>query len=318
MSYHLNLCLTEMLHATSLQHIKSFLVETRSIASLHLFGPQKKYVLFILLSICMFYPLLINAEEMRSVNVAICQIQGIDSDRDGNLIRIENAIKESKNLGANIACFPETIILGWVNPKAHQKAREIPGEDSDYLCRLAKENNIFVCIGLAEKSGDTLYDTAILIDDKGKLLLKHRKLNILNWLMDPPYTPGESVNVVQTKYGKIGLLICADTFTFDPWTNHLQTMAKLKPDLVLVPYGWAKTSEHWPETGDELAEVVTKTAREINAPVIGTNLVGIISNGPWTGWIYGGLSVAADASGEIIATCKDRDRDVKVVTLNLN
>jgi predicted amidohydrolase len=259
----------------------------------------------------------ICASNNRSVNVAICQIQAIDSDREGNFLRIENAVKEAKSLDAQIVCFPETIILGWVNPEAHEKAREIPGEDADRLCQIARVNKIFLCVGLAEKSGENLYDSALLIDDTGEIVLKHRKCNILSNLMDPPYTPGEKVDVVQTKFGKIGLLICADTFTFEPWTNYLEKMAELEPDLVLVPYGWAKTAEHWPETGDELAEVVIQSARGIGAPVIGTNLVGMISNGPWTGWIYGGLSVAADANGEIITTCKDRDRDVSVVTIRI-
>jgi predicted amidohydrolase len=300
----------------SLKYTSLFYVETRSIASLPLIKFNYYSVIYILIAVFGLSPQPVDAAE-KTVKIAICQIQGIDSDREGNFKRIENAIVESKNLGAEIACFPETIVLGWVNPKAHQEAREIPGEDSDRLCQIAKKNKIFMCVGLAEISGDALYDSAILIDDEGKILLKHRKLNILDWLMDPPYTPGENVNVAPTKYGKIGILICADTFTFEPWANYLERMAELEPDIVLVPYGWAKTSEYWPETGDELAEVVTQASRGIGAPVIGTNLVGMISNGPWTGWVYGGNSIAADASGEIMVKCKDRDRDIKVVAIKI-
>lgn len=301
----------------SLKWISLFNGETRLIASLHLRRLKFFQVLIILFIAALMNSDSLIADENKSIKIAICQIQGIDSDREGNFKRIENAVKEAKSLNADIACFPETIILGWVNPSAHQDSREIPGEDSDRLCRLAKKNKIFMCVGLAEKSGDVLYDSAILIDDKGNILLKHRKLNILDWLMDPAYKPGESVDVVETKYGKIGILICADTFTFKPWTNYLEKMAELEPDLVLVPYGWAKTSEYWPETGDELAEVVTQASLGIGAPVVGTNLVGMISNGPWNGWVYGGLSLVTDENGEIITTCKDRDRDVKVVTVSI-
>ncbi len=281
--------------------------------SLHLTKFNFYFVISILITVFGLISQSVAAE--KTVKIAICQIQGIDSDREGNFKRIENAIVESKNLGAEIACFPETIVLGWVNPKAHREAREIPGEDSDRLCQIAKKNKIFMCVGLAEKSGDALYDSAILIDDEGKILLKHRKLNILDWLMDPPYTPGESVNVAPTKYGKIGILICADTFTFEPWTNYLESMAELEPDIVLIPYGWAKTSEHWPETGEDFSQVVTQAAREIGAPVIGANLVGMISSGPWTGSVYGGQSIAVDNKGNILAKCKDRDRDVQVIAI---
>jgi predicted amidohydrolase len=270
--------------------------------------------------LCTVFLLSVNslpAGDLRSVNIAICQIQGIDSDREGNFIRIENAISEAKSEGAEIACFAETILLGWVNPKAHQDAFTIPGKDSDRLCQLARENDIFLCVGLAERSGEKLYDSALLIDDQGKILLKHRKRNILDWLMDPPYTPGDTLQAVDTKLGRIGILICADTFTFEPWTNYLERMSKFEPDLVIVPYGWAEPVEYWPKAGDELADVVIEAARVIDAPVIGTNLVGMISNGSWTGCIYGGLSIAVDQHGNILAQCKDRDRDVKVLSLLL-
>ena len=294
-----------------------FNAEMRIIASLFVDNFRISCVPILLIMVSLFNCQKANAEDINSVKVAICQIQGIDSDREGNFKRIENALIEAKEKKAAIACFPETIILGWVNPNAHQEAQPIPGSDSDRLCSLAKQYQIFISVGLAEKSGEKLFDSVLLIDDNGKILLKHRKINILDWLMDPPYISGNSINVVETKYGRIGLLICADTFTFEPWTNNLEKMAELEPDLVLVPYGWAKPPEHWPDTGDELAEVVKEAAQGIGAPVIGTNLVGMISNGPWTGWIYGGLSVASDSNGKIIATCKDRDREIKVVPIKI-
>jgi predicted amidohydrolase len=52
----------------------------------------------------------------RLIRVAVCQIFCLDGDRSGNLTRIENAIHEAKLADADIACFPETALLGWVNP----------------------------------------------------------------------------------------------------------------------------------------------------------------------------------------------------------
>ena len=50
---------------------------------------------------------------------------------------------------------------------------------------------------------------------------------------------------------------------------------------------------------------------------IGTDLVGMITHGPWTGYIYGGQSVVADSKGEILAVGADRDSDVIVVEVEL-
>jgi len=243
----------------------------------------------------------------------MCQIFCLDGDRSGNLVRIENAIHEAKKKKADIACFPETALLGWVNPDAHERACPIPGEDSRLLGNLAEKYGIHVCIGLAEKEGERLYDSVILIDDMGSILLKHRKLNILTRLMTPPYSAGKDMDCVKTKFGTIGLLICADTFKLDI----LKAMAEKKPDLVLVPYGWAAREEQWPQHGQELRQTVSRSAQTIGAPVVGVDLVGEITHGPWMGMTYGGQSVTADAKGEIIAAAEDRDREVIIVEIPL-
>ncbi|MBN2594282.1 MAG: carbon-nitrogen hydrolase family protein [Sedimentisphaerales bacterium] len=248
---------------------------------------------------------------MKTAKAAICQIFCLDGDRRGNFVRIENAIRDAKDSRADIACFPETALLGWVNPIAHKRACPIPGEDSDKLCKLAKDYDLYICIGLAEKEGRRLYDSAVLIDNKGNILLKHRKINLLTELMGPPYTAGKNIDAVETEFGKIGLLICADTHD----SRILKRMAVLKPDLLLIPYGYAAAENEWPGHGKEIEKVVTNTAKKTGAFVIGTNLVGEITNGPWKGRTYGGQSVAADRTGRVVAVSKDRDRDIKIISI---
>lgn len=248
---------------------------------------------------------------MSKIRIAVCQILCLDGDRRGNLARIENAVAEAAGAGAQIACLPEMAIYGWVNPEAHQRAQAIPGADSDFLCEMAGEHGICLTVGLAEKDGVNLYDTAILVDSVGKILLKHRKINLLSELMTPPYAPGRDVAVTETEFGRVGLLICADTHD----RAILTRMAGLRPDLVLVPYGYAAPEEAWPQHGGELERVVTNAAKTVGVPVIGTNLVGRISHGPWKGRTYAGHSVAAEGTGRILATARDFDREVVIVSV---
>jgi predicted amidohydrolase len=248
-----------------------------------------------------------------TIRIAMCQIVCLDGDRRGNLARVENAVAEAAAVGAEIACLPETALLGWVNPDAHQRAHPIPGADSQRLCESAAAHRIHLCVGLDEKEGQDLYDTALLIDDAGRILLKHRKIILLSELMTPPYSAGDEVKVAHTKFGKVGLLICADTHE----TALLARMASLKPDLLLVPYGYAEQEEAWPEHGKQLERVVTNAARTVGAPVIGTNLVGQITHGSWAGRTYGGHSVAADRTGIILARGRDFDRDVRTVEISV-
>ena len=250
---------------------------------------------------------------MGTVRIGVCQVFLIDGDRSGNFVRIENGISEAKEGGAEIACLPETAVLGWVNPDAHKRACGIPGEDSRRLCKLACKYEIHLCAGLEEKEGDALYDSAVLIDDGGEILAKHRKIILLAELMTPSYTAGAEVGAVQTRFGRIGMLICADTHE----DAILRRIRALKPDLMLVPYGYAAVEEDWPGHGKELERVVCHAARVSGAVVVGTNSVGAITNGPWRGRVYGGQSVIADKNGHIVAKARDRDRDIVVVAVEI-
>lgn len=247
------------------------------------------------------------------IRVAVCQSLCLPGDLQGNLHRVERAVSEAAGIGAQIACFPETALLAWVNPDAHRRATPIPGAWSDGLCDLAREAGVMLSIGLAEKHGAKLYDSAILISAEGEILLKHRKVNTLVHLLSPPYGRGtlEEIAVVATELGTIGMLICADTFVGEV----VQRMADLEPDLLIVPYGWAAEAHKWPEHGEELRKLVVATARTVGCPVVGTDCVGMIAHGPWTGQTFGGHSVVADAEGKGVLVAKDREPDMMVVEI---
>jgi N-carbamoylputrescine amidase len=248
-----------------------------------------------------------------ALRIALCQILIIDGDREGNFRRIEYALDQARAGGAQIAAFPESSILGWENPDAHRLATPIPGADSDRIAALARKYGIMIAIGLDEKDGAHLYDSAILIDKTGRLLSKHRKLNVLPELMDPPYSTGkaEDIGVVETEYGRIGVLICADTFT----DAYLDRIKRLKPDLLLVPYGWAAEMDKWPGHAQSLEDLVTRRAALLKCPFVGTDLVGVMSHGPWKGRTYGGASLVVDGTGKILHRLRDRDVEVRVVDL---
>ncbi|UCD30624.1 MAG: carbon-nitrogen hydrolase family protein [Planctomycetota bacterium] len=247
------------------------------------------------------------------VRVAACQTLCIDGDLEGNLKRIEYATEQAAAQKSKLTCFPETALLGWVNPQAHKLADSIPGPMYQRVADLARKYKIMISIGLAEKDGKKLYDSVVLIDKDGSLLLKHRKINTIRHLMKPPYTRGkkEDIDAVDTKIGRVGMLICADTFKEDL----IKAARAKKPDLLIVPYGWAAQKEEWPGHLESLIKTVTKTARLAGCPVVGTDLVGTITNGPWTGYTYGGGSVVTDRKGKVLAVLRDRDTDFQMVNI---
>jgi predicted amidohydrolase len=251
----------------------------------------------------------------KNVRVAVCQILVIDSDREGNFRRIEYALDRAESEHADIAVFPESAILGWENPEAHRLAEPIPGKDSLRIAALARQHQLMIAIGLDEKAGDRLYDSAILVDKTGALLWKHRKTNVLPELMTPPYSEGtaDGIGVVETEFGRIAVLICADTFV----DAHFERIKSLKPDLLLVPYGWAAPNEEWPAHSKALETIVRRRAAQLQCPMVGVDLVGEMTHGPWKGQTYCGSSFVADGSGEILLTLHDRDTDLRVIELQI-
>jgi N-carbamoylputrescine amidase len=133
--------------------------------------------------------------------------------------------------------------------------------------------------------------------------------------MTPPYTQGkpEEIGVVDTEFGRIAVLICADTFV----DGHLARLKELKPDLMLVPFGWAAPKEEWPQHSRKLEELVEQRAAELRCPMAGVDLVDEMTHGPWRGQTYGGSSLVADATGKLLLTLRDRDTDLRVIDLPL-
>ena len=80
--------------------------------------------------------------------------------------------------------------FGGLDPELHDLT-EVGIILTDYrLAELARKYKLMIAIGLCEKDGDQLYDSAILLDADGQILSKHRKINTLTELLDPPYARG--------------------------------------------------------------------------------------------------------------------------------
>ncbi|MCK4965955.1 carbon-nitrogen hydrolase family protein, partial [bacterium] len=186
---------------------------------------------------------------------------------------------------------------------------------TELIGNIARKYDVMIGIGLCEKAGDIIHDSAVLIDSSGKILLKHRKISILSHLMDKPYVPGrkEDISAADTPIGRIGVIICADTFN----DEYLEILKEKKPDLVYIPYGWAHTKDMWPEHGFNLVKLVQKAAMKIGATVIGSDVVGEITHGPWKGRTYGGLSIAVDGDGVLLVQGKFDKEDVIVFEVEI-
>lgn len=220
---------------------------------------------------------------------------------DINLNKACEMIAKAASKGCNIIVLPECLDIGWTYPKAKDLAHPIPGYSSDRLSLAAKENNIYVVAGLTENCGDRTYNSAVIISNKGEIVLTHRKINELSFALDT-YTTGDKINDIDTEYGKLGLAICADLrVEGDPIGNSLGLMGSR---LLLSPCAWSVPPDHdntLNPYGQEWVDPYSLIAKRFNMVVVGVSNVGAVEGGEWDGWKCIGCSVAVGPNGEILA-----------------
>src|SRR5438046_6075419 len=121
--------------------------------------------------------------------------------------------------GAQIICTQELFRSQYFcqteDHKYFKLAEPIPGPTTDAFQKLARKHRVVIIASLFEKRGAGVYhNTAAIIDANGSLLGIYRKMHIPD---DPLYyekfyfTPGDlGFRAWQTRYGKIGVLVCWD------------------------------------------------------------------------------------------------------------
>ena len=218
-----------------------------------------------------------------------------------NLARAVEMIAQAGRQGCRIVVLPECLDLGWAHPEAGRLAAEIPGPASGILCQAAIEAGVHVVAGLTERVGSRVYNAAVLIDASGQVLLKHRKINLLD-IEQGVYCTGDRLAVAETAYGVIGVNICADNFPDSLVLGH--SLARMGAQILLSPSAWAVPAEHDPlaEPYGALWEGAYRSLASLyEMPVVGVSNVGWITGGPWAGRKCIGCSLAVGADGIVLA-----------------
>ena len=181
---------------------------------------------------------------IKKVKIGIIQSKISDNFQKNINSAIKN-IKKAASKKAKIICMPELFLSNYFcQTESHSNfklAEKIPGKTTKIFCQLANKLQIVLMISLFEKKTHGFYhNTSIVINEKGKILSKYRKMHIPD---DPGYyekfyfTPGDlGFKSVKTKFGKIGPLIC-----WDQWFPEAARLTALKgAQIIFYPtaIGW--------------------------------------------------------------------------------
>lgn len=174
------------------------------------------------------------AKRRNTFKAAVVQESPVFLNKKSTTEKVCKLIEKASKKGAKLIVFPEAFIPAypdwvWVTPgykktvldqmysELLKNAVAIPDESTKKISSAAKKNKIYVAIGINEKnteaSSASLFNTLLYIDDKGKIIGKHRKLiptgtERLVWAQGD----GSTLNTFDTSFGKLGGLLCWENY----------------------------------------------------------------------------------------------------------
>ena len=169
---------------------------------------------------------------MTIIRAAAVQASSVVFDRDATLQKARGLAREAAGLGAQLVLFPEAFLsaypkgldfgarVGLRLPEGREDFRrywessvEVPGPVTAALAETARENAVYLVMGVIERDGGTLYCTVLFFSPQGQLMGKHRKLmptamERLVW----GFGDGSTLPVFETELGRLGAVICWENY----------------------------------------------------------------------------------------------------------
>ncbi len=221
----------------------------------------------------------------RTVRVGTVRLVPRDSTPENNLRLFLDLVETAGKNGVDIVCLPETLTVPGTGKRAWDCAEPIPGPSTERLADAARKRRIWIVAGLPEARGETLYNTAVLLDRNGRLAGCYRKVHLPReeWLQG--ITPGLDYPVFETDFGRIAMAVCYDWF----FPEATACFAMNGAEIVFAPT-WGNT---WP---DQDGRVEGETTFRVRARDNGVYMVPSV---------YSGNSLIIDPLGRILASSHD-------------
>ena len=262
---------------------------------------------------------------MSKVTLGLLQ-HACGADPKANLKKTLALTEQAAKKGAKIICTQELFRSQYFcQSEDHANfdlAESIPGPSSAAFQKIAKKYGVVIVASLFERRASGLYhNTAVIIDADGSLLGIYRKMHIPD---DPLFyekfyfTPGDTgFRAWQTKFGKIGVLIC-----WDQWYPEGARLTSLQgAEILFYPtaIGWHPTEKA--EYGDNQHgawEIIQRSHAVANGCyVAAVNRIGLEQPIGGDGLEFWGQSFVAGTSGQILAKASVDQEEILLVPIDL-
>ena len=222
-----------------------------------------------------------------------------------NLSRITHWVEKASVASASLVCFPEMQITGYhIDPVIKEFAEPVPGRCANQMAELAKQHNMTILAGMAEKGGNGKVYAAQLVVQPTGLAGKYRKLHL-----GPPeeavYAPGNDLPLFDTGGFRFGLQLC-----YDAHFPELSTSMALKDaDAIFIPHA---------SPGDSPENKLASWMRHLPARAFDNGLFVIACNQTGdngSGLSFPGVGLVLGPSGYVLASYAGMEEEMLVVDL---
>lgn len=262
---------------------------------------------------------------MSKVTLGLLQ-HACGADPKANLKKTLALTEQAAKKGAKIICTQELFRSQYFcQSEDHANfdlAESIPGSSSAAFQKIAKKYGVVIVASLFERRASGLYhNTAVIIDADGSLLGIYRKMHIPD---DPLFyekfyfTPGDiGFRAWQTKFGKIGVLIC-----WDQWYPEGARLTSLQgAEILFYPtaIGWhPKEKAEYGDNQHGAWEIIQRSHAVANGCyVAAVNRIGLEQPIGGDGLEFWGQSFVAGTSGQILAKASVDQEEILLVPIDL-
>ena len=250
---------------------------------------------------------------MDGLRVAVVSSRSRFCDISANLRHFETLSRRAAGRGARLVCFPELALTSYtIDPRILDIAEKIPGPATDRLAEVAHRLDVYISMGLAERSAGRYYIAQAVVGPDG-YLGKYRKYHPTDGERQAGFSPGRSFPTFSVDGFRLGINICFDGRHPDT----LQPLSRRKVDIVHHPHGnlvgLGKDAEEW--TRGKMVYFVER-AIKARAYILINNSAEYAGN-PEGELQYGSGAMVLDPLGQVVKRTTQKTRSEKMITVTL-
>lgn len=249
----------------------------------------------------------------RTVTIAAVQMDVVYEDRDATLGKVLHWVDKAGAEGADVVVLPELILsAGYgLGERFHRLAETVPGDSSEALGEKAREHQLYVVAGIAERDATgTVYNSSFIVGRDGSLAGLYRKTHIFT-PTESFFALGSELPVFDLDFGRVAIPICYDLEFPEP----ARVLCLKGAELILT------MAAHWRGTGSVgtpenfITTIYAARSLENRVPLALANRAGF---DPDLEDDFIGMSRIVDADGLTVAAMEDGSEGLIKSTFDLD